>query len=161
MSEKGWGENISGENSGWEITKLQLTLSHKPCFSFIKVEQHISQINIVLFIKLCMYNRSIFLKYSFESQLIYKWRYYRQTIYNQLDIMVSYVDIIGLCHSVGIFEKSVMQPKYQNLGSGLGRYPTHKHALDHSLSWKILVRKKRRSHVHGINNRDTIPGRIH
>ena len=42
------------------------------------------------------------LKYYFESQLIYKWHYYRQTIFNQLYIMVFYVDIIGLSHSVVI-----------------------------------------------------------
>ena len=45
-----------------------------------------------------MYNRSIFLKYHLKSHLIHNWHYYRQTIFNQLDIMVSYVDIIGLCH---------------------------------------------------------------
>ena len=42
------------------------------------------------------------LKYNFESHLIYKLRYYRQTIFNQFNIMVAYVDIIGLCHSVVI-----------------------------------------------------------
>ena len=43
------------------------------------------------------------LKHYFESQLIYKWHYYRQTIFNQLNIMVSYVDIIGLSyHGVAI-----------------------------------------------------------
>ena len=31
-------------------------------------------------------------KYYFKSHLIYKLRYYRQTISNQLDIMVPYVD---------------------------------------------------------------------
>ena len=34
------------------------------------------------------------LKYYFESPLIHKRRYYRQTIFNQFSIMVSYVDII-------------------------------------------------------------------
>ena len=42
------------------------------------------------------------LKYYFERHLIYRWRYYRQTISNQLNIMVPYIDIIGLCHSVAI-----------------------------------------------------------
>ena len=37
---------------------------------------------------------------------------YRQTIFNQLNIMVAYVDIIGLCHSVAILlEIYVMRPK--------------------------------------------------
>ena len=40
--------------------------------------------------------------FKFESHLKKKWRYYRQTIFNQLDIMVPYVDIIGVCHSVAI-----------------------------------------------------------
>ena len=42
------------------------------------------------------------LKYYFESHHIYKWRHYRQTIFNQLNIMVPYVDIIGLCPSLAI-----------------------------------------------------------
>ena len=36
------------------------------------------------------------LKYYFESPLIYKCHFYRQTIFNQLNIMVPHVDIIGL-----------------------------------------------------------------
>ena len=52
------------------------------------------------------------LEYYFESHLICKWRYYRQIIFNLLNITVSYVDIIGLCHSVAIlFEIYVMRPK--------------------------------------------------
>ena len=52
------------------------------------------------------------LKYHFESHLIYKWRYYRQTILNQLNIMVPYIDIIGLCFSVATWWKIyVMRPK--------------------------------------------------
>ena len=53
--------------------------------------------------KICMIEVYL-LKYHFESHLKYnyKWRYYRQTIFNQCHIMVSYVDIIGLCHSVTI-----------------------------------------------------------
>ena len=48
----------------------------------------------------------------FESHLMYKWRYYRQIIFNQWNIIVSYVEIIGLCHSVAIFwEIYVMRPK--------------------------------------------------
>ena len=40
------------------------------------------------------------LKYYFKSHLIYKGRNYRQTIFNQLNIMVPYLFIIGLCYSV-------------------------------------------------------------
>ena len=62
-------------------------------------------------IKICIIEVYL-LKYYFESHLIYKWRYYRQTIFNQLNIMVPYVDIIGLCHSVAIlWEIYVMRPK--------------------------------------------------
>ena len=32
----------------------------------------------------------------------YKWCYYRQTIFDQLNIMVPHVDIVGLCHSFEI-----------------------------------------------------------
>ena len=44
-------------------------------------------------------------KAYFESHLIYKWLNFRQTIFNQLNIMVSYVGIIGLCQSVKILRK--------------------------------------------------------
>ena len=55
---------------------------------------------------------SISFKYYFEPHLIYKWSYFRQTIFNQLNIMVSYVDISGLYHSVAIlWEIYVMQRK--------------------------------------------------
>ena len=51
--------------------------------------------------KICMIE--VYLsKYQFESHLTYKWRYYRKTIFNQLNIMVPYVDIIRLCDSVAI-----------------------------------------------------------
>ena len=36
------------------------------------------------------------LKCYFESNLIYKWRYYRQKIFDQLNIIVPYVDVICL-----------------------------------------------------------------
>ena len=50
-----------------------------------------------------MYDRSISFKvYYFESHLLYKWRFYRQTIFIQLNIVVSYVIIIGIWHSVTI-----------------------------------------------------------
>ena len=53
------------------------------------------------------YNRSISVKVLF-----WKSRYYRQTIFNQSNIMVSYVDIFGLCHSVAIlWEIYVMRSK--------------------------------------------------
>jgi hypothetical protein len=50
------------------------------------------------------------LKYYFERQLIFKWSYYRQTIFNQLNIMVPYADIIGLCHSVAILWEIYVMP---------------------------------------------------
>ena len=40
------------------------------------------------------------LKYYFESHLKYKRRYYRQNIFHQLNIMVSYVDKIGVWLSI-------------------------------------------------------------
>ena len=54
--------------------------------------------------KYVYYNRSICFKVLFWKQpyIIYRWRYYRQTIFNELNIMVSYVDKIVLCHSVAI-----------------------------------------------------------
>ena len=56
-----------------------------------------------------MYNRSKSFKVNYlKSHLIYKWRCYRQTISNQINIMVSYADIIGLRHSVAIYEKSML-----------------------------------------------------
>ena len=59
-----------------------------------------------------MYNKSVSLKYYFESHIIYKWCYYSQTIFNQSNIMVPYVDTIGLCHSVTIlWEVYVMRHK--------------------------------------------------
>ena len=45
-----------------------------------------------------MCNISIFLSIILKATS-YKRRSYRQTIFNQLNIMVSYVDIIGQCHS--------------------------------------------------------------
>ena len=58
-----------------------------------------------------MFNRSIYFKALFWKPL-HIWRYYRQTVFNQLTVMVSYVDIIGLCHSVPILlKKIVMRPK--------------------------------------------------
>ena len=45
---------------------------------------------------------SISFKVLFESNLIFKWCYYRQTIFYQSNTMVPYVDIIGLYHSVAI-----------------------------------------------------------
>ena len=53
------------------------------------------------------------LKCYFESHIIYKWRYYRKNIFNQLNIMVLYVNIIGLCHIVPILWKTyVMRHRY-------------------------------------------------
>ena len=71
----------------------------------------ISLYGIMSFIKQCIIEVYI-LKYYFESHLIYKWRYYTQTIFNQLNIKVTYVNIIGLSHSVAIlWEILVMQHK--------------------------------------------------
>ena len=60
-----------------------------------------------------MYNRSISFKVLFiESHLIYKWCYYRQIIFNQSNIMVPYIDTIGLYQSVEIlWEVYVMRHK--------------------------------------------------
>ena len=61
--------------------------------------------SVVLF-KICIIEVHIYI--CFESHLIYKW----QTIFNQLNTMVSYVNIIGLCHSVAIlWEIYVMRPE--------------------------------------------------
>ena len=46
--------------------------------------------------KICIIE--VYLLKPYIYLIIYKWRCYRQTIY----IMVPYVDIIGLCHSVAI-----------------------------------------------------------
>ena len=54
-----------------------------------------------LITKICIIEVCI-LKYYFESHLIYKLCYHRQTIFNQLNIMVPYVDIIVL----QVYEKS-------------------------------------------------------
>ena len=63
--------------------------------------------------QICIIEVYNLLKYYFESHLIYKWRYYRQTIFNQLNIMVPYVYLIGVCHCVVILrEIYVMQSKY-------------------------------------------------
>ena len=50
-------------------------------------------------IKICIIDVCIF-KYYFEIHLIHKWHYYRQTIFNQLNIVVPYKEIFGLCNSV-------------------------------------------------------------
>jgi hypothetical protein len=54
--------------------------------------------------KISTYIRSISFKVSFKKKTYYMNDAIicRQTILNQLDIMVSYVDINGLCNSVAI-----------------------------------------------------------
>ena len=52
-------------------------------------------------IKICIIEVYL-LNYYFESHLISKWSYYRQTIFYQLNLMIPHVDIIGLSHSVAI-----------------------------------------------------------
>ena len=83
--------------------------------SSTKIKIHNLNANIQ---RLCTFHTKIciievyLLKYYFESHLIYKWRYFRQTIFNQLNIMASYVDINGLCHSIPIlWWIYVMRPK--------------------------------------------------
>ena len=49
---------------------------------------------IYIFIEVYLIN------YYFESHLIYKLRYYRQTIFNQLNITIPFVDIIGLVYAI-------------------------------------------------------------
>ena len=62
--------------------------------------------------KICVIEVNL-LKYNFESHLIYKYRYYRQTIFNQLNIISPYVDMISLCHSVTIlWEIYVMRLRF-------------------------------------------------
>ena len=62
-------------------------------------------------IKICIIEVYI-IKYYFECHLMYKWRCNRQTIFNQLNNMVPYVYIIGLCHNIVIlWEIFVMQHK--------------------------------------------------
>ena len=71
------------------------------------------------FMSYCLKSRSkiciievYLLKYHFESHLIYTWHYYRQTTFSQLKIMVPYVDISGVCHSIVIlWEIYVMRRK--------------------------------------------------
>ena len=58
----------------------------------------------ICYCKICIIEICL-LKYYFKSHLIYKGCYYSQTIFNQLNIMVPYVDIIGLGHSVAILEE--------------------------------------------------------
>ena len=48
-------------------------------------------------------NSTIDTKICIIEVLFYKWRYYRQPILNQLNIMVPYVDIIGRCQGVAIW----------------------------------------------------------
>ena len=67
---------------------------------------------LVGYLKICVIE-VYFLKYYFQRYLIYKWSYIRQIIFNQLNIMVSYVVIIGLCNSVAsLWEIYVMLPKF-------------------------------------------------
>ena len=78
-------------------------------------------------------------KYFFESHNIYEICYHRQKIFNQLNIMVSTVDIIGLRHN--LFQAhvnygtwsidfdlnepiTVLSAFIQNIEGSLGPYPT-------------------------------------
>ena len=66
----------------------------------------------VYFLRVCfLYHTKTYLFQSIilkATSYVYKWRYYRQTILNQLNIMVPYVHIIGLCHVESQFyEKSM------------------------------------------------------
>ena len=65
--------------------------------------QHIVHVKIMLIrVKICLVEVYL-LKYYFESHLTYKLRYYRQTMFNQLNIMVPYIDII-----VGHFKRMLI-----------------------------------------------------
>ena len=59
-----------------------------------------------IYFKMCIIE-VYFLKYYFKSQLIYKWRYYRQTIFNQLNIKVSYVYKLVYFILSQFYEKSI------------------------------------------------------
>ena len=85
------------------VAKLQSQNIFHMCYKNIEVLCLSIKISIKIFLI-----QVYLLKYYFESHLIYnKLRYYRQTIFNQLNIILSCVDIIGLCHSVIFFEKSM------------------------------------------------------
>ena len=63
-----------------------------------------------------MYNRSITFKALFRKPRKHRWRYYRQAVFNQLNNMVPYVDLIG--HSVAsLWEIYVLLQKY--VGGGI------------------------------------------
>jgi hypothetical protein len=88
----------------FKILRILLVKQHYPVETLSVVD---------ISIKICIIEVYL-LKYFFESHLIYKWRYYRQTIFNQLNIM----DKIGLCHSFAIlWEIYVMRNANANYGS--------------------------------------------
>ena len=93
--------SYSGDTLCFIITQNLVILRR---YNYIKIIVN----NLSTTIKICIIEVYL-LKYYFVSYLIYKWRYYRQII---LNIMVPYVDIIGLCLSVAnLWEIYVMWPK--------------------------------------------------
>ena len=82
----------------WFILKIQLKINSRVTNGYIFDISTISKICII---------EVYILKYYFESHFIYKWRYYRQTILNQLNIMVAYVNIIGYTIVSQFYEKSM------------------------------------------------------
>ena len=102
---------ISMTSKGIEGHKSSFNFSVNPTFTntfiyepiLMKIYINANIINTQ--IKICIIEVYL-LEYYFESHLIYKWRYYRQTIFSQSNIMVSYVDMIGLCHSVTILRET-------------------------------------------------------
>ena len=85
-----------------KIIKFYIKTFDKYYFKFIQERFKICIIEVYL------------LKYYFKRYLIYKWGYYRQTIFDQFDIiLVSYGEIIGICHSVAIISCEVAALPFQ------------------------------------------------
>ena len=92
----------SRQNDG---TNIPFEIYPKGCFHFCKITKVIKCRKWPLYCSTRDYNlikskpkicivEVYLLKCYFESHIIYKWCYYRQIIFNELNIMVSYVDIM-------------------------------------------------------------------
>ena len=106
--------------STWSESKMNLDISAKfisiiLVYSWAEDETELRafsllpllSLSLFFFSKICIIEVNL-LKYYFKRHLIYKWLYYVKTIFNELNIMVSYVDMIGLCHTVlQFYEKSL------------------------------------------------------
>ena len=109
-SSKNWSKRIKSDNfcyrkvgraiTKWgAIKKSPILLSqYWKIYDFLRVAKIISHFDGSNNIFVDCIIEVYLLMYYFESHLIYKW----QTIFNQLNIMVSYLVIFGLCHSVAI-----------------------------------------------------------